>query len=50
MSRIKIFWMMPWEIQPRFGEYFRVGWLVGKCILKSPWLVIMWITGAARPN
>ena len=43
MKRIKFFWMMPWEIQPKFGEYFRVGWLCGKCIFKSPWLVVMHI-------
>ena len=41
MKHLKFFWMMPWEIQPKFGKYFRVGWLCGKCIFKSPWLVVM---------
>lgn len=43
MKHLKFFWMMPWEIQPKIGKYFRVGWLCGKCVFKSPWLVIMWI-------
>lgn len=40
MKRLKFWWMMPWEVQPRFGEYFRIGLCVGKCIFRSPWLVI----------
>ena len=38
--RLKIWWMMPWEVQPRWGQYFRIGPYVGKCVFKSPWLVV----------
>ena len=41
MKRIKFWWMIPWNDQPRLGEYFRVGPHCGQCIFKSPWLVIM---------
>ena len=41
--RLKLWWMMPWEMQPSMGDYFRIGKYVGKCIFRSPWLVIQYI-------
>lgn len=50
MKRFKFWWMMPWGMQPSVGTYFRIGRYVGKCIFKSPWLVIQYIPkGWGRP-
>lgn len=43
MKRIKIFWMIPWSMHPSIGDYFRIGYNVGKCVFKTPWCVVMWV-------
>ena len=34
---------IPTEEQPRFLEFFRIGPDVGRCIFKSPWMIVMWV-------
>lgn len=41
---MKVFRMKYFEVIPKWFQLFRVGPWVGRCILKTPWIVIMWKT------
>jgi hypothetical protein len=38
---IKFFPVKGMYTPPKFGEYFRVAWWVGRCVLRTKWFVVM---------